>query len=70
MIITNRFGNMVMFGGAFVSHSEKRAAIVSIGDCQLTTSQRAIVALSKRFCLVLKRDGLSFTPHFKLWGNQ
>ena len=70
MIITNRFGDMVMFGGAFVSISEKRAAIFSLGDYQLTTSQRAIIVLSKRFCLVLKREGLRFTPHFKRWGSQ
>ena len=70
MIITNRFGDMVMFGGEFVSISEKRVAIVSIGGYQLTTSQSAITISSKRSCLVLKRNGLSFTPHFKRWGNQ
>jgi hypothetical protein len=72
MIIVNRHGDMVLFNGAFVLSSEKRATVVTIGNNQLVTGARAIVLVfnmfTGRFCLVLKRWEWGFTPHFKRWG--
>ena len=67
MIIVSRHGNIALFGGVFVSSSEKRATIVGIGCLDIVASPRGILVAFPRLYGGIKKDSQGrIVPYFAL----